>query len=98
MDLAMRQATNMTRHAKNRSQQRAIPQIAIDLLLEFGRVERAGDGASKVYLDKTAKKRLKAYAGPIAGHLESLLDIYAVVSAEQRVITVARRLERIERN
>jgi len=94
----MRPETPMTRHAQRRARQRAIPQIALDLLLDFGRIEPAGDGATKVYLDKEARKRLKTYAGPIAGQLEALLDIYAVTTADGQVITMAHRLDRIRRS
>ena len=88
----------MTQHAARRAQQRAIPPMAVDLLLQFGRTEPAGDGCIKVFLDKSAHKRLKAYAGPMAKHLQAHLDIYAVLSDEQHVITVAHRLDRVRRD
>ncbi|MBP6902782.1 MAG: hypothetical protein KBC73_22005 [Burkholderiaceae bacterium] len=88
----------MTRHAARRAQQRAIPPMAIDLLLRFGRSEKAGDGCTRVYLDKTSHRRLRAYAGRLASHLHDYLGIYAVVAGDQHVVTVAHRIERIRRN
>jgi hypothetical protein len=93
----MKTIQQMTRHATLRSQQRAIPPMALDLLLQFGCIEPAGDGCTKVYLDKRARKRLDAYAGAIAHHLRDHLDIYAVVSTDQVVVTVGHRTDRVHR-
>ena len=72
--------------------------MLIDLLLQFGRSERAGDGTSKYYFDKGARRRIQAYAGPLAAVLDQHLDLYALVSSDSKVITVAHRTERIKRN
>jgi hypothetical protein len=85
-------------HANKRAQQRAIPPMLIDLLIQFGQQEKSGDGTAKVFFDKRARKRLRAYAGPLAGLLEQHLDVYAVVAPDQQVITVAHRQERISRH
>lgn len=94
----MQNDTPMTRHASRRAQQRSIPPLALELLLRFGRSEKAGDGCTRVYLDKSAHRRLKAFAGPIAPHLQAHLDIVAVLSGEETVVTVAHRLERVRRS
>ncbi len=85
---------NMTKHAQVRSQQRAIPPMLIDLLLQFGASERAGTGVSKVFFDKTSRRRVKAYAGPLASLLEDHLDVYAVVNDDQTIITTGHRTVR----
>lgn len=89
---------NLSNHAAVRSQQRAIPPLMIDLLLQFGASEKAGDGASKRYFDKAARRRLQAYAGSLSSVLQQHLDLYAVVAADDTVITVAHRMDRIRRN
>lgn len=89
---------NMSQHAILRSQKRAIPQILIDLLLQFGTSVGAGAGASKVFFDKAARRRLKAYAGPLASLLDEHLDLYAVVASDSSIITVAHRINRIRRH
>ena len=71
--------------------------MLIDLLLQFGATEKAPGGAEKLYFDKSARKRIKAYAGPLACLLESHLGIYAVVDGSDFVVTVGHRLERIKR-
>jgi len=88
----------LTKHAANRIQQRAIPQLVVDLLLQFGATESAGDGATKFFFDHRSRKKLLAYAGPIGAKLNDHLDVYAVVSSSNNVITVAHREERIRRH
>jgi hypothetical protein len=87
---------NMTLHATKRCQQRGVPQLVIDLLLEFGSRQHDGLGAEICYFDKKAKKRLHTYAGELAGKLGSKLDAYLVVSGD-RVITTGSRFKRINR-
>lgn len=89
---------NATQHAQTRAQQRGIPPIVIDLVLQFGSRERAGDGCSKVFLDKRDRRRLEAYAGPLNRQLEPFMDIYLVVSPHDQVITAAHRIDKIKRN
>lgn len=87
-----------THHAEARCQQRGIPPLVIDLLLQFGTCEPAGTGARKVFFDKPAKRRVKAYAGPIASLLDEHLDVYLVVNDTDTVITAAHRFDRIRRH
>ena len=86
---------HLTKHAKVRQQQRGIPPIVVDLLVNYGTVERAGTGASKHYFDKTSRRRLRTYVGPLASVIEQYLDCFVVVSDGGDVITVAHRLEKI---
>ena len=88
---------NMTRHASTRSQQRAIPQIMIDLLLQFGKSESSGAGFVKIFFDRQSRKRLASYAGPIASLLDEHMNLYVVIDKDMKIITVGHRLERIQR-
>lgn len=87
-----------SQHACLRSQQRGISRLVIDLLMEFGASEPSGEGTTKFYFDKPARKRLAAYAGSIAPLLDQHLDVYAVVAADSRLVTVAHRFERLRRH
>jgi len=89
---------NLTEHARIRSQQRSIPPVMVDLLLQFGTTESAGDGANKMFFDKSARRRVQAYFGQIAPLLNQHLDLYAVVGSDDQIITVGHRLERIRRH
>ncbi|HCP77525.1 MAG: hypothetical protein CML16_17265 [Pusillimonas sp.] len=84
-----------TQHAKIREQQRGISQLAVDLLLKFGVNEPAGGGAKKYYLDKGSRRRVKNYAGPLAGLLDEHLDIYAVAGKDDTIITTGHRTKRV---
>lgn len=88
---------NLTRHASTRSQQRAIPEMMIDLLLQFGKSESSGAGFAKMFFDRRARKRLASYAGPIASLLDEHMNLYAVIDKDMKIITVGHRLERIQR-
>lgn len=85
----------LSKHASVRMQQRGIPLLVVDLLRDYGTVERAGDGTSKHYFDKAARRRVKAYAGPLVGFIEQYMNCYAVISDEDIVVTVAPRTDRI---
>ena len=50
----------LTKHAATRSQRRSIPSVVIDWLLDFGRCETAGDGTTKHYFDRPARRRMPA--------------------------------------
>ncbi|MCB1995646.1 MAG: hypothetical protein KDG57_07160 [Rhodoferax sp.] len=88
----------MTRHAEVRGRQRAIPALAIELLVRFGSEEPAPGGASKVFFDKAARRRLAAFAGPLAPALSQHLDVYAILGENDQVVTVAHRTKRVRRD
>lgn len=85
---------NMSQHANKRSQQRGVPPLIVDLLIQFGAREYDGKGAEIYFFDNKAKKRLKSYAGGLISKLSEQLDAYAVIS-EDKVITVGTRHKRI---
>lgn len=85
---------SLTLHAAKRCQQRGVPQLIIDLLLEFGSRQHDGLGAKICYFDKKAKKRLQTYAGGLAGKLGGELNAYVIVNGDQ-VITAGPRFKRI---
>ena len=84
----------LSKHAKDRTQQRGIAPMVIDLLLEFGTREHDGKGAEICYFDRRAKKRLESNAGTLLGKIGEALDAYAIVAGE-KVVTVGIRLKRI---
>ena len=86
---------NMTKHAKIRAQQRGIPPIVVDLLIEYGTEARAGLQATTHYFDKAARRRLQVYAGRLSSLFEEYLDYYAIVAEDGSVITVAPRIKKV---
>lgn len=86
-----------TAHATVRCQQRGIPPIVVDLLLQFGCHEHDHAGAEIVYFDRRSRKRIESYAGGLISKLSEHLDSYAVV-ADGKIITVGTRFKRINHN
>lgn len=89
---------HLSKHAKIRTQQRAIPPILIDLLIQFGSRERAGTGVSRMFFDKPSRRKVKAYAGPLGHLLDEYLDVYAVVTDDQKIVTAGHRTQRFEKH
>lgn len=89
---------NFSRHARSRAQQRAIPRLVLDLLLQFGAREPAPGAAEMVFFDKRARKRVASYVGSIAPQLNDHLDVFAIVGRDEKVITTGHRLTRIQRH
>ena len=87
----------VTTHASARCQQRGIPPIMLDLLLQFGCREHDHAGAEIVYFDRRSKKRIESYAGGLISKLSEHLDSYAVVS-DGEIVTVGTRYKRINHN
>lgn len=81
-------------HATIRSQQRGIPPIVVDLLLQFGRCEHDHNGAEIIYFDRRARKRVENYAGGLFSKLSSHLNKYAVM-ADGKIVTIGTRYKRI---
>lgn len=86
-----------TIHATVRRQQRGIPPLVVDLLLQFGCREYDHAGAEIVYFDRRSKKNIESYVGGIIGKLSEHLDSYAVV-ADGKIITIGTRSKRINRS
>lgn len=58
-----------TEHAAVQIQQRGIPPLVVDLLLQFGRREHDHRGAEIVYFDRNSRSRIEKYTGGLIGKL-----------------------------
>lgn len=83
-----------TFHSEVRGQQRGVPPIIVDLLIQFGVREHDARGGEILYFDKRSKKKIETYAGGLFGKLSEHMDAYAVI-ASGKLITVGSRLKRI---
>lgn len=85
-----------TQHAQSRAQQRAIPGVAVGLIMRFGRVQRH-QGADVFSLDRKARKSVRSYLGTaVYRGIEDHLGIYVVLGDAGRVITIAHRTDRLK--
>ena len=82
-------ATILTKHAVDRSQQRGINSVMIDLILSFGDEEHLGGGVKRIHIhSKNLKKATKALEKALrkSGKLGGM---YLIESPEGHVITAA---------
>ena len=89
----------LTHHARQRLQQRGIPEPVVAGLLDYGRGEHDHRGSTLLYFDHRAKARLRKVWGEDAyRRLEQKLDAYLVVGADGSVITAGHRTRRVNRH
>lgn len=83
-----------SKHAMQRSQQRAIPPFIAELILDYGKSTRK-HGADVYFLDNQGRKRIEHALGrKIYTRVMDQLDIYVV--CEGQVITIGHRTKRIK--
>jgi hypothetical protein len=88
---------HFTKHARQRSAQRSIPETAVDLILDYGDIQRM-QGADSYFFSSPAKRRLRREIGQDGvRRVRRYLRVYAIVSDDGRVITVARNNRQIRR-
>lgn len=88
---------HLSEHASIRMQQRGIPHVALDCLLEYGRVQHDHRGGAIVFFDKSARRRLKGSLPRARGGGLGWGKIYAVIAADGTITTVGHRYKRIPR-
>lgn len=90
MDLAY-----STEHATARLRQRGIPKELLDLLVFYGEERHDGHGARVVAFSKRTRAQLRRDLGAKRyARWETRLNVYAVVSADEALITVGHRSQR----
>lgn len=87
-----------TQHYEKRAQQRGIPPVVIDWVLDYGTEEFDHHGAIIHFFDRDGRRRLeKAVGRQVVSKLEPYLDVYAVEDTNGQLITVGHRFQRINR-
>jgi hypothetical protein len=84
----------LTTHARVRMQQRGIPPAAVEVLLEYGREAHDHHGCRIVRFDKRSRRRAAIALGEMFRRIERHLDAYAVLAADDAVVTVGHRTGR----
>lgn len=89
----------LNNHAVTQMQQRAISELTVDYLIEWGRKAYDHRGGVIRYFDKASRTQLLKKVGEErAKQFENQLDAYVVVSTSGRVITVGHLYKRINRH
>lgn len=89
----------VTQHARVRMQQRGVPPVIVEWLLEYGATVYEGRGAHVRYFDKHARQRIRREKGDLVlRRLHELFDSYAVVADDGAIVTVGHRYRRMKRH
>ena len=89
----------ISHHAQARLQQRGIPPVVVESLLDFGRQAHDHRGGTILFFDHKARTKLRRQiASDSYKRLESHLDAYAVLGADGAIVTVGHRTQRINRH
>ena len=88
----------ISKHCDERLQQRAIPDMIVWLLLDYGSRQRT-HGADVLFVDKAARKAIRRALGGDRNMrlIEPFLNVKIVVGDDGTLVTAARRTRRIHR-
>jgi hypothetical protein len=78
---------NISNHAQQRLKQRGIPELMLNLLVQYGRDEYQKGGTTVWRLSRKAAKRLRQDLKEVLGRLDALADTYFVEATDGTVIT-----------
>lgn len=82
----------ISKHASQRMQQRGVPPLVVNWLLDYGRACHDHCHGIVYYFDKRSRRALQRAAGRrVVARLADYLDCYAVVSEEGTLVTVGHR-------
>ena len=88
----------LTAHAQKRLQQRAIPSMVINLLLDYGELEYDHQGTGIYFFDNEGKRHVRNILRQNGStQIDHCLDVYLVASNRGDVVTVGHRSRRINR-
>ena len=79
----------LSQHAKTQMQRRAIPQAAVDLLLDFAQSTPSGNKTLRYRFDKRTWAMAMASLGPRALSCEKFRNAYVVEASDGTIITAA---------
>lgn len=88
----------ISKHSHERLQQRAIPDMIVSLLLDYGSPQRSC-GADTFLIDKAARKAISRAVGGDRNMriIEPFLNVKIVVGDDGTIVTAARRTRRVRR-
>ena len=82
---------NITKHARDRLQQRAISPLIIDWLCKYGCRLEGYNGTTICFFDKESRRSLSSEVGHVViRRLSDLMDSYLVLSGDS-IVTVGHR-------
>lgn len=86
----MKRTVKFTRHAEERSKQRALPPILVDLLMQFGEI-RNQKGADVIEFSRETEQWLRRQLTQTLAHWDSRRNVYAVLGDGGSVLTIGHK-------
>lgn len=87
-----------SQHATQRTQQRGIPPLIIEWLMDYGEEQPDHHGARIVYFTKKSRQHISKDKGEIAvRRFHEFMNIYAVITMDGQMITCGHRFKKIHR-
>lgn len=81
----------LTKHARTRLQQRAIPPLIIEWLCKYGCRLKGMNGTTVCFFDRESRRSLAAEVGQVVvRRLADLMDTYLVMSGDS-IVTIGHR-------
>ena len=87
-------SSNLSKHARDRLQQRSITPLETELLLMYGQQHYLGHGRNYWVLGKRGMKKLRKDMKKIMQRLDRLQECFVVDTEEGTVITVGHEYKR----
>jgi len=89
----------LTKHAEIRIQQRCIPELALELLLRYGNVERQHSGTELVHFKAKDFAKARKHLEEVLREFDKLRDIYLVANPveEEKVVITTGYLHKSQR-
>ena len=81
----------ISKHAEERIQQRAIPTIALEILQRYGELEYQKGGTYKVALSRRARQQIVRECRDILRTFDRSTDLFAIWGEHGKVITAGRQ-------
>ena len=87
----------MTIHSEVRMQQRGIPELIVDLLINYGERKRAKKKCEVLFFNHSALKKLKKYLGKeFYSRIEQFKGAYLIQASNGEVITIGYRARKFK--
>ncbi len=73
----------LTKHAEVRIQQRCIPELALELLIQYGEVERQNGGTKMIYFKAKSFEKARKHLEKMLKDMDKLRNAY-LIKAKQK--------------
>lgn len=78
----------LTKHAETRIQQRCIPKLVLDLLIEYGAVEHQQGGTELIYFKAKNFEKARKKLEQMLKEFDKLKDVYMIKSQQEEEVVV----------